>query len=451
LKKSKVKITENLSKPLVSIVKYEKPLDSVRKAVESSQLFDNLQKNAKIFIKPNLVYWNQHTNFPKWGVITTSRVIEDVVILLNERDINDITIGEAFSIGDDKEIDQASDAFEKLGYNLLKKRYNVKLINTFDRPFKKIDIGCDFKVDYSSDALAADVVIDIPVLKTHAQAVTSLGFKNLLGLTHNESRKKIHSADPIKDLHYNLAHLPNKLKEVLTIIDGIYTLERGPAIDGKAHRKDILIASTDMLSADLVGTKLLGIEPSDVPLLVQAAKDRNRPMNLSDVKIVGEKLEDLMSHHEWDFIYNEEGDLPLPFQRIGVKGLKYRKYDGSLCTHCSGINGVLLTIIKNAWKGEPFDNIEVLNGKIMEPTPGMNKTVLLGKCQYEKNKDHPDINEMIPIKGCPPSMEEVRKAFSQIGIEINPMIFKNMDKGAGFLMRKYKGKPEFVENFFQIA
>ncbi|MFW9952684.1 MAG: DUF362 domain-containing protein, partial [Candidatus Thorarchaeota archaeon] len=222
------------------------------------------------------------------------------------------------------------------------------------------------------------------------------------------------------------------------------------AIDGKAHRKDILVASTDMLSADLVGTKLLGIDPTNVPLLIQAAKERNRPMDLSDIKIIGEKLEDIASPHEWDFIYNEAGDLPLPFQRIGMKGLKYRKYDGSLCTHCSGINGLLLIFIKNAWKGEPFDNIEFLNGKIMEPSPGMNKTVLLGKCQYEKNKDHPDINEMIPIKGCPPTMEEVREAFSQIGIELDPIIIKNIDKGVGFLMKKYEGKPEFEENFFQI-
>jgi len=86
----------------------------------------------------------------------------------------------------------------------------------------------------------------------------------------------------------------------------------------------------------------------------------------------------------------------------------------------------------------------------MEPSPVMNKTVLLGKCQYEKNKDHPNIIEVIPIKGCPPTMEGVREAFSQIGIELDPIIIKNIDKRTGFLMKKYEGKPEFEENFFQI-
>ena len=77
-------------KSRVTIVKYEKPLDSIRKAVKLSKLFDGIPKVAKIFIKPNIVYWNRHTNFPKWGAITTSRVIEDVVTLLKERGIDDI-------------------------------------------------------------------------------------------------------------------------------------------------------------------------------------------------------------------------------------------------------------------------------------------------------------------------------------------------------------------------
>jgi uncharacterized protein (DUF362 family) len=70
-----------MKKSLVSIVKYEKPLDSVRKAVELSQGLDHLPANAKVFIKPNIVFWTKATNFPKYGVITTSRIVEDMVVL----------------------------------------------------------------------------------------------------------------------------------------------------------------------------------------------------------------------------------------------------------------------------------------------------------------------------------------------------------------------------------
>ncbi|MHA2185275.1 MAG: DUF362 domain-containing protein, partial [Promethearchaeota archaeon] len=145
-----------MSKSKVSIVKYEEPVESVRKVVELTNLFDEIPKNAKVFIKPNIVYWNAATNFPKWGVITSSRVIEDVIILLKEREIDDISIGEGIVTVDIKDTETAKDAFEKLGYNVLKERYGVKTINTFEHKFEKIDLDTGFNVNFNSEALAAD-------------------------------------------------------------------------------------------------------------------------------------------------------------------------------------------------------------------------------------------------------------------------------------------------------
>ncbi len=435
-----------MSKNLVSVVKYEEPLESVRKVIELSNLFDDLPKDAKIFIKPNIVYWSSGPH-PKWGVITTSRVMEDVVTILKEQGIDDITIGEGFQSDE-----AAQDAFKKLGYNELKERFGVKLINTNDRPYEKIDMGCEFLVNFASDPLKADYIISLPVLKTHSQAVVSLGIKNLKGFINIPSRKKFHSADPIKNLHFNVAKLPNNIPPCLTLIDGIYTLERGPSMDGKAHRTNLLIASKDILSADIVGAKLLGIEPSDVPHLVQAAKDKDRSTSLSDIEIVGEKVEAVASHHEWEFIYNETGDLPLPFYRRQFKGLKYRRYDTSMCTYCSMINGLMLVLLKNAWNGDTFGGIEFLTGKIMEPSAGMNKTILVGQCQYIKNKDHPNINELVPIRGCPPSMDDIKNAFETCGIKVNPLMFQGdgTDAGGIIFLQKYKGKTEFEESYFRI-
>ena len=69
-----------MSKHSVSIVRYEKPLESVRKAVELSNGLDHLPSGAKVYIKPNIVFWTTAVPFPKWGVITTSRVVEDMVV-----------------------------------------------------------------------------------------------------------------------------------------------------------------------------------------------------------------------------------------------------------------------------------------------------------------------------------------------------------------------------------
>jgi len=235
-----------------------------------------------------------------------------------------------------------------------------------------------------------------------------------------------------------------------TIVDGIYTNERGPSFDGKIRRSDLLVASSDVLAADKVGATILGHEPSKVPHLVHAAKHANRPIDLSDVEVVGEKIEDVGMHLEYSFAYNEAGELPVPMEKMGIKGLAYPKYDLSLCTYCSVLTGITLTAVAYAWKGEPWDDVEILTGKIMKPTPGKKKTVLIGKCLYEATKNHPDIGKMISVKTCPPSPEAVVLALHQAGVEVNPEIFKHMDMAPAFFNRKYEGKPEFDESFFKI-
>ena len=52
-----------MKKNLVAIVKYEKPLDSVRQVVELSNGLDHLSAGAKVFIKPNIVFWTKATNY----------------------------------------------------------------------------------------------------------------------------------------------------------------------------------------------------------------------------------------------------------------------------------------------------------------------------------------------------------------------------------------------------
>jgi len=440
-----------MSKSFVAIVHYENPLESVRKAVELSHGLDHLPFNAKVFIKPNIVFWTKAVPFPKWGVITTSRVVGDMVVLLKERGIDDITIGEGIVTRSPKDRETPAHAFETLGYNVLKKRYGIKYINVFERPFNKVDLGAGVVLNFNTDILHSDFVVDLPVLKTHNQTKVSLGIKNLKGMIDINSRKKSHSADPEKDLDYHVARLANNMPPMFILLDGIYTNERGPSFDGRIRRSNILIASADVLSADMVGARVLGYEPSDVPHLVYAAKDRGRLLDLSDIEVVGKRIENVASFHEYDFPYVKNNTLRRSLAKMGIKGLSYPKYDLSMCTYCSALNGIILFAIAQAWKGEPWDNVEVLTGKVMRPIPDKKKTILIGKCMYEANRDHADIQEMIAVKGCPPAPKSVVKALHRAGIEVNPAIFENMDKASGFFMGKYEGKPEFEEAFFTVT
>lgn len=437
---------------VVAIVPYEKPRESVRRAVDLADGFKHMPSGASVFIKPNIVFWTRAVTFPKWGVVTTSRVIEDVVHLLKEHGTDDIIIGEGMVTLHPKDRETPAHAFETLGYRTLVKRYGVKVVNIMERPFEKVDLGGGVRLNFNSDILGSDFVVDVPVMKTHNQTIVSLGIKNLKGMIDIPSRKKCHSADLKMDLHYMISHLANGMPPMLTVYDGIYTCERGPAFDGRMHRSNILMASTDVLAGDMVGAKVLGHDPADVPHLSHAAANCDRPTDLSDVTVVGESIEKVGRYHEYDFEYTEEtgGSLPLPLAKNGIKGISYRKYDSTLCTYCSSVNGVILSAIRLAWKGEPFDEIEVLTGKKMQPKPGKKKTILLGKCMYQANKDHPNINKMIAVKSCPPKMEEIVRALHQAGIDADRGLFDNIDQLPGYFTARYRDKAEFDESLFRI-
>jgi uncharacterized protein (DUF362 family) len=440
-----------VDKKQVSIVNYRDPYQSLREAVVNCNGLANLPAGARVFIKPNIVFWTKACNFPKWGVITTSRVIEDVVRLLKEYGIEDITIGEGI-VADPADKEIPAHAFKTLGYENLSKRYGVKFLNVMERPFEKIDLGDGINLKFNSDILKSNFLVDLPVMKTQNQTIVSLGIKNLKGLIDIPSRKKCHSADPQKDLHFHVSKLADPMPPSLTIIDGIYSLERGPAFDGRPRRSNLLIASSNMLSADMVGSKVLGHEPAAVPHLALAAKAAGRPSDLSDIEVIGERIEDVASYHEYDFQYEsgDRGEMPFALAKQGLEGIYYRKFDQTMCTYCSALNGLILTAIRQAWQGEPWNKVEVLTGKAMEPSPGMEATILIGQCMYQKNKDHPDIQKMFATRGCPPDPKEIVAALNEAGIAADSALFAQMENLPGFFMSRYEGKAEFDESFFRV-
>ena len=439
----------------VALARYESPVTSVQKAIEKCDGLKNLPKNGKVYIKPNIVMWTATAPFPKWGVITTSRVIEDMVILLKDMGISDITIGEGIVSLNHKDRDTSAHAFRTLGYETLNKRYGVKSIDVFDRPFEKKQLSGDIELSFNTDILESDFVVNIPVLKTHAQTVVSLGIKNLKGMIDIPSRKKCHNPDPEKNLHYHVSKLHEAMPPMLTLIDGIYSLERGPAFDGRPIRSDILVASADILSADMVGAKILGHDPDNVPYIKYASETAGRKADLTDIIIAAEPdgltLDSATRFHNNDFPYTEDGSLPVAMDKRGITGISYRKYDLTMCTYCSVLNAVVLTAVNFAWKNKPFDDIEVLTGKIMKPTKGKKKTILLGKCMYQANKNNPDINEMIAVKGCPPDPMKTLDALQKAGIDADPNLFCHVDQLPSFFMPRFAGRPEFEESFFQVS
>jgi uncharacterized protein (DUF362 family) len=439
-----------LKNPSVAIVRYERAYDSLQNALELSAGFEALRPDSHVFIKPNICFWVPGGLFPKWGSITTSRIVHDCVRVLKDRGVKHISIGEGMVLANPKDIDTPAEAFSSLGYRLLQKRYGTRVFNVFERPFEHVDFGDGIELNVNTDYLHADFVINLPVLKTHRQTVVSLGIKNLKGLIDVRSRKVCHRIEPDRDLHSIIARLHERCPPGVTVIDGIYSNEMGPSFDGELRRSDVLVASTDTLSADFVGARLLGYDPADVPHLAHAARRASRPTDLSDIVLEGLSIDEASSFHRHAAPYDEKAQLPESLARMGIEGLSIPRYDVSACTFCAILLPQLHHIVAQAWQGEPWDDIEILSGKSMKPTSGKGKTILLGKCMYQAHKNSPEIKEMLAVKGCPPNPDELIEALTRAGLSVNPHILHILRSSTVFLMHKYAGRPEFDASHFLV-
>jgi len=99
--------------------------------------------------------------------------------------------------------------------------------------------------DVAKEALKADVLIAVPVAKSHSATGVSLSMKGMMGLIYN--RSIMHRMD----LNETIVDLAGFLKPDLTVIDATRVLSTGgPGGPGKVIREDTIIASKDMVAAD---------------------------------------------------------------------------------------------------------------------------------------------------------------------------------------------------------
>ncbi|WP_018086914.1 DUF362 domain-containing protein [Desulfurispora thermophila] len=430
-----------MSKPLVAVVKFAEAYQSVRRALELSDGLAGLKPGDRILIKPNLVSWDFDLPFPPYGVVTTSAVLGALVRILAEEGYSDITIGEG-PLMVPKTIGQAM--YKELGYHQLREKYGVKLVDFNEEKFVKTDLG-GLTLSLAEKVLEADKIINVPVLKTHNQTKVSLGIKNLKGCINRASKMHCHGKDV--DLSHTFPHIAEKLPVALTLIDGVFGLAKGPGPTGTAQRLDLLVASRDLLAADVVGAALLGYRAAEVEHLAYFARRNGGSLDINDIEVRGEPLAENIHPLEYDWEWTAENTGPLGYAKRGIKGLAVRKYDSTMCTGCSMLFNPVLVMLMAAFKGEPFPNVEVISGKVQLASPGFDYTVLFGMCPYKLNKDNPHIKQAIAIKGCPPDLQEFVEAMREIGV---PCDYKDYVQYRHYIFHRYKAEDGFDLGLFKI-
>ncbi len=428
----------------VTLIRYRPDTDSLAKALDLSQGLQGLSPETQILIKPNLVFWDDSSPFPPYGVLTTTKMVELLLAYLKENGYQKITIGEGTMHYKQLNISTQT-IFQRFGYDRFTKKYGVKLIDFFDGPFVPVKQD-GVEMGIAKSALEAEFLITLPVLKTHSQTKVSLGIKNLKGAVDMKTRRLFHSSEV--DLDRCIALLGQILEPDLNIIDGIYGLEQGPFFFGKAHRFDAILISRNPLAADISACHLMGIDPEEVGHLREMAQWMEFPMGEADLNFLGDPLHDFRKSLQWDWPWLGDGSGPLVFKEMGIEGMSIPKYDNTLCSGCSSYMNPLLVMLVSMWKkGKKSAGFEFLTGKVMQSQGGYEKTFLLGQCVIKANRSNPKIRHAVPIPGCPPTVEDLVNVLKENGVEIDMEDYLRYRK---YLMEKYTSNPQFdLKDFFE--
>ena len=412
----------------VALIKRDNYTNPIKSAIELCGGFNALKPDCSVLIKPNLVMGADKKMIPPFGKVTTASVIEHLIQTLLDHNCRKITIGEGAIVNPEFGSDTAS-AMKFSGIDRIGKKYGIKLEDFESSPFKKIKInGHVFKIAVS--ALETDFFINVPVLKTHGQARVSLGMKNLKGCLKFSSKKRAHKRGHLFDL---IAQLNMHIKSDLIIIDGTYAMDRGPTM-GTAHPMDLIVAGTDILETEMVGTAVLGKDPKKLPHIQSYCKLSGRSLDLKSIDIKGESIENVAMNLPW------EGDFNKCFKSFGLSGIQVTSQtaDTSICSGCYGNMEFANYMFCKDNPGLNIDKIEICIGKESKATPDAKKVILFGDCAVKNNQED---TRAIQIKGCPPDVGQYYPLLVKKTLPMRrsiPLLLTRMMKNSAFKMGLYR-------------
>lgn len=251
-----------MSRVTITSVKSQ-PFSNTEIDAAVERAMDNLKYDFSrvnnVVIKPNLCYyWTAST-----GETTDSRVVCAIIKYLRKtigKDVN-ITVAEA-----DASAMRTKYAFSILGYDELCLRNNVALLNLSEGKTveKSVQVGKNtLTLPFHETLLNADLVVNVPKLKTHNFVGVTCGLKNIFGAISKPRKYSYHA-----DID-NVIVAANKIvRSGIVVVDGLIVRGSCP------KRLGVVLASDNVVTNDFVAAKLMSFNPQKVPHLSLAAKEK---------------------------------------------------------------------------------------------------------------------------------------------------------------------------------
>jgi len=374
----------------VSIVKttqnpgYAEIYEAVKKALDMiGGIGDIIRTGDLVLINPS---WVAPPVEREAGCITipeVPRAIADLVKDLGARPV----IAESSAVGVNTE-----KVIEASGYRDLREM-GYEVINLKKTPYVNMptENGKIFDtVECWELVQQADVIISVPKLKTHDQTEMTCAIKNLKGLLTDKWKRLEHQ----EGLFESVIDLLTALKPKLAVVDAVVCQEGIGPVFGRPVEMDLILAGKDLVAVDSTCAQLIGYDPSETLLTVNAAARGLGVINPEEIEIIGEPLDSVKRR----FLRAIEDDP--------VQVEDFHLIHGEVtCTGCRNTVMSALIDMRNAGQLEFLSGVWVLTGGALLPDGVSRENVVtVGKCMPKESRTERH------VKGCPPNNAYVVKA-----------------------------------------
>jgi len=126
---------------------------------------------------------------------------------------------------------------------------------------------------YPKTILDCDILVTVPVLKTHSSAGVTLCMKNLVGCIHSQQYGRGNSKAPIHQgsqfgLVRGIADLGASIDPDYAVAEGFWsTIQQHHGQNGVGIRHNVVVAGGDVVAAEAVAMMVMGYHPLDSDLL----------------------------------------------------------------------------------------------------------------------------------------------------------------------------------------
>lgn len=238
---------------------------AVKKHFEAHNIKDEIPKNAKVLLKPNLVTDKEAA----FSVTTNPRFVFAVIKCLCEIGIENITVADCPG-GALLVFSQIQEVYEKTGYAFLSE---YARLNT---DFTGVDVASpdgfvNKKFNIIKAVTEADYIINLPKFKTHNLTGITAGVKNLFGTIPGLQKPAFHAKYPaVSDFSNMLVELAATVKPNFTIVDAVDIMEGNGPTNGKKRYLGLTFSGKDVFTLDSFIVRMLRIPEENVPTIVAA-------------------------------------------------------------------------------------------------------------------------------------------------------------------------------------